>query len=313
MERKAAEAAMDSQHRAGPQVAIVGGGPAGLMAAEVLGRAGVSVTVYDAMPSVARKLLLAGKSGLNITHSEPHARLRERFGDAAVPLRMALDAMTGQDVQAFAAGLGVETFTGSSGRVFPVAMKASPLLRAWLARLAGLGVRVLTRHRWTGFDGPALVFETPEGKLRVTADAALLALGGASWPRLGSDAAWVPVLKERGVDIAPFRPANCGFDVGWSALFADRFAGAPVKSVATPIDGRAVKGEFVVTRHGIEGSLVYAACAALRDRLWRTARPHSWWISRRTGHRRLWPPACTGRRRSSVFPIACGVARGWRA
>ncbi|WP_377294477.1 TIGR03862 family flavoprotein [Rhizobium sp. SG2393] len=263
---------MESVTRPAPQVAIVGGGPAGLMAAEVLARAGIRVTVYDAMPSVARKLLLAGKSGLNITHSEPHARLRTRFGAAGGFLAHALDAMTGRDVEAFAAGLGVETFTGSSGRVFPVAMKASPLLRAWLARLAALGVKVRTRHRWTGFDGQALRFETPEGLARVTADAVLLALGGASWPRLGSDAAWVPLLAEKGVTIAPFRPANCGFDVRWSEMFATRFAGAPVKSVATPIGGRMVKGEFVVTGHGIEGSLVYAACAALRDRLLETGK-----------------------------------------
>ncbi|SIQ87883.1 hypothetical protein SAMN05880582_104160 [Rhizobium sp. RU20A] len=264
------QALMGSARHSAPQVAIVGGGPAGLMAAEMLGRAGVCVTVYDAMPSVARKLLLAGKSGLNITHSEPHERLRTRFGAAGDFLRDALDAMTGRDVEAFAAGLGVETFTGSSGRVFPVAMKASPLLRAWLARLAGLGVTVRTRHSWKGFDGQALLFETPDGPVHVAADAVLLALGGASWPRLGSDAAWVPVLAERGVTIAPFRPANCGFDVCWSALFAERFAGAPVKSVATGIDGRVVKGEFVVTRHGIEGSLVYAGCAPLRDRLLET-------------------------------------------
>ncbi|HLP66228.1 MAG TPA: TIGR03862 family flavoprotein, partial [Rhizobium sp.] len=194
-------------------VAIIGGGPAGLAAAERLSHDGYAVTVYDAMPTVARKFLLAGKSGLNITHSEPFERFAERFGSASPRLRAALDAFTPQEVRDWAAGLGTQTFVGSSGRVFPKVMKASPLLRAWLRRLDAQGVVIRTRHRWTGFAGSDLVFNTPDGEKRVASKVTLLALGGASWPRLGSDAAWVAPLRQNGVDIAPFRPANCGFDV----------------------------------------------------------------------------------------------------
>lgn len=248
-------------------VAIIGGGPAGLMAAEVLSAAGHSVTVYEAMQTVARKFLLAGKSGLNITHSEEYDRFVTHFGEALPRLKPALDAFTPEDVRRWADDLGAETFTGSSGRVFPRAMKASPLLRAWLARLERQGVTILKRHRWTGFSESGLLFETPDGPLDVTADAVLLALGGASWPRLGSDAAWLPWLREKGVDIADFRPANCGFDVGWSEVFRTRFAGAPVKSVVARSAAGSRQGEFVISEHGIEGSLVYAHAAALRDTL----------------------------------------------
>jgi uncharacterized flavoprotein (TIGR03862 family) len=249
------------------QVAIIGGGPAGLMAADVLSAAGIAVTVYDAMPTLARKFLLAGKSGLNITHSETFSRFAERFGSSSSRLRPALEAFSPDEVRAWAARLGTETFVGTSGRVFPKVMKASPLLRAWLRRLEGQGVLLKTRHRWTGFDGDGFRFETPEGAAIIQPDAVLLALGGASWPRLGSNGSWAPRLQERGVTIHDLQPANCGFDVAWSAFFAERFAGAPLKSVSTTSEAGTYKGEFVISRQGIEGSLVYAHSAALRDRL----------------------------------------------
>ncbi|MGI0528075.1 TIGR03862 family flavoprotein [Rhizobium giardinii] len=249
------------------QIAIIGGGPAGLAAAEVLSLSGYAVTVYDAMPTFCRKFLLAGKSGLNITHSEDYARFASRFGAACERLRPALDAFTPADVQAWASGLGTETFVGTSGRVFPKVMKASPLLRAWLGRLEAQGVTLLTRHRWTGFEGDGLVFETPNGRTVIRSDATLLALGGASWPRLGSDGAWISLLRNKGVEIADFQPANCGFDVAWSDVFKDRFAGAPLKAVTTTSDAGTFPGEFVISFNGIEGSLVYAHAAALRDRL----------------------------------------------
>ncbi|WP_104666089.1 TIGR03862 family flavoprotein [Ensifer adhaerens] len=253
-------------------IAIIGGGPSGLMAAEVLSERGHAVTVYDGMPTVARKFLLAGKSGLNITHSEDYAAFAERFGDASPRLRAALDAFTPEDVRQWAAALGTETFVGSSGRVFPKAMKASPLLRAWLKSLEGRGVKILTRHRWTGFQGKELVFDTPDGQMRISADAALLALGGASYPRLGSDAAWAPWLDEKGVAVTGLEPANCGFDVDWSETFRERFAGAALKAVTAASETGIVPGEFVVSKSGIEGSLVYAHTSVLRDRLLRGER-----------------------------------------
>ncbi|KQS83615.1 MULTISPECIES: TIGR03862 family flavoprotein [unclassified Rhizobium] len=253
----------------GKQIAIIGGGPAGLMAAEVLSSYGHAVTVYDGMPTFGRKFLLAGKSGLNITHSEDYARFATRFGSATERLRPALDAFTPDDVRAWAAELRTETFVGTSGRVFPTAMKASPLLRAWLRRLEAQGVRLLTRYRWMGFAEGGLKFETSDGAMTMHPDATLLALGGASWPRLGSDAAWVPLLADRGVAINPLQPANCGFDVGWSDIFRARFAGAPLKSVTTTSQAGTFPGEFVISKHGIEGSLVYAHSAALRDALTR--------------------------------------------
>lgn len=249
------------------RTAIIGGGPAGLMAAEQLSHAGHAVTVYEAMPTVARKFLLAGKSGLNITHDEPYERFVTRFGTAADWLRPMLDGFTPQDVRDWADGLGTETFTGTSGRVFPKAMKASPLLRAWLKRLEAQGVAILTRHRWIGFDGNACRIDTPHGQETVEADAVLLALGGASWPRLGSDAVWVPWLQAQGVGVAPFRPANCGFDCAFSETFAERFAGEPVKSVTATSAAGTTQGEFVISRNGIEGSLIYAHSSALRDAL----------------------------------------------
>jgi uncharacterized flavoprotein (TIGR03862 family) len=249
------------------KIAIIGGGPAGLMAAEVLSAAGHAVTVYEAMPTFGRKFLLAGKSGLNITHSEDFSSFAERFGSASARLRPALDAFTPDDVRAWAEDLGTETFVGTSGRVFPKVMKASPLLRAWLRRLETQGVALKLRHRWVGFAENGYRFETPEGPIIVRPDAALLALGGASWPRLGSDASWVPWLREKGIVITDLKPANCGFDVDWSDTFRARFAGEPLKSVSTTSDAGTFQGEFVVSKHGIEGSLVYAHSAALRDRL----------------------------------------------
>lgn len=248
-------------------IAIIGGGPAGLMAAEVLGAAGCKVTVYEAMPTVGRKFLLAGKSGLNITHAEDYHLFRMRFGTASGRLKAALDAFTPDDVRAWAAGLGSETFVGSSQRVFPRAMKASPLLRSWLRYLDELGVEILTRHRWSGFDGNGLRVEAPDGVEVIKPDATLLALGGASWPRLGSDAAWTDWLEQKGVEIERFRPANCGFDVGWSHVMRDGFAGAPVKGVTASSAAGTFPGEFVISKDGIEGSLVYHHAAALRDAL----------------------------------------------
>ncbi|MGE6742045.1 TIGR03862 family flavoprotein [Allorhizobium pseudoryzae] len=257
----------------GRTILILGGGPAGLMAAETLALQGHAVTVCEAMPTFGRKFLLAGKSGLNITHSEDFSLFRTRFGKANDRLAAALDAFTPNDVRDWAAKLGTETFIGSSGRVFPTAMKASPLLRAWLKRLGALGVSLRPRHRFVGFGGSGeSVIATPDGEIRLQADATLMAFGGASWPKLGSDAAWVAPLTEAGVEIADFRPANCGFDVAWSETFRDRFAGEPVKSVTATSDAGSRQGEFVISRHGIEGSLVYAHASALRDRLARTGK-----------------------------------------
>ncbi|MBB4954831.1 putative flavoprotein (TIGR03862 family) [Agrobacterium vitis] len=250
-------------------IAIIGGGPAGLMAADVLSGHGHRVTVYEAMPTLGRKFLLAGKSGLNITHSEPYERFVSRFGAANPRLRAALDAFTPQDVRNWAQSLGTETFVGSSGRVFPTVMKASPLLRAFIRHLEARGVTIRTRHRWTGFAQGGYRLETPEGDVIIQPDATILALGGASWPRLGSDGQWVPWLKRQGVAVNDFRPANCGFDVAWSELFQSRFAGQPVKSVTVTSATGTTQGEFVISRHGVEGSLIYAHSSALRDALLR--------------------------------------------
>lgn len=250
------------------RVAIVGAGPAGLMAAEVLAGQGVAVDVFDAMPSVGRKFLLAGKGGLNLTHGEDTAAFRTRYGAREREVASWLDRFDATAVREWAASLGVATFVGSSGRVFPVDMKAAPLLRAWLHRLRGQGVRFHMRHRWLGWsaDG-ALRLATPDGEVTVRPAATLLALGGASWARLGSDGAWWPLLDAAGIALAPLQPANCGFDVGWSEHLASRHAGAPLKSVAISHAGVRRKGEFVVTAGGVEGSLVYAFSAALRDEI----------------------------------------------
>jgi uncharacterized flavoprotein (TIGR03862 family) len=248
-----------------PGVAVVGGGPAGLMAAEMIAASGVAVAVYDAMPSVGRKFLMAGKSGLNLTHAEDFPRFLDRFGAARERLAPLLGEFGPAALRDWAAALGIATFVGSSGRVFPTDFKAAPLLRAWLRRLRGDGVSFHMRHKFCGWHDGALMFETPVGRVPVAAEATVLALGGASWPRLGSDAAWVPLLARRGVAIAPLLPANCGFEIGWSQHFRDRFAGVPVKSVALTVGGVSHRGEFVITEDGIEGSAVYAHAAALRD------------------------------------------------
>ena len=258
------------------RASVIGGGPAGLMAAEVLLAGGAQVDLYDAMPSVGRKFLLAGKGGLNLTHSEPQDAFIKRYGSRALAVSRWLDGLRPQALRDWAQGLGVDTFVGSSGRVFPVEMKAAPLLRAWLQRLRAQGLRLHMRHRWLGWetgDAPGwLRFATPAGEQTAHAGAVVLALGGASWPQLGSDGAWAPWLAARGADIAALRPANCGFDVGWSDYFATRFAGAPLKAVRlTFVDAQGQRfdrpGELVVTAGGIEGSLVYAASSLIRDEI----------------------------------------------
>ena len=277
------------------QVAIVGGGPAGLMAAELLSQSGVQVDLFDTKPSVGRKFLLAGRGGLNLTHSEPLPRFQTRFAERSALLSPMLEVFGPDALRAWAQGLGVETFVGSSGRVFPTDLKAAPLLRAWLHRLRQQGVRFHMRHRWLGWadasdathgdvatdaHGPVLRMASPDGERLVHAHATVLALGGGSWSRLGSDGAWLPWLQEKGVDVAPLRASNCGFDVAstgigrthWSEHLRSRFAGQPVKPVSlsfTDLQGhtRQQQGEFVLTDTGVEGSLIYAFSAAIRDRI----------------------------------------------
>jgi uncharacterized flavoprotein (TIGR03862 family) len=245
-------------------IAVIGAGPAGLMAAEVIAGSGLRVTVFDRMPSPGRKLLMAGRGGLNLTHSEPLDDMLSRYDGAAARLAPAIGAFPPEALRRWAEGLGQPLFVGSSGRVFPKAMKASPLLRAWLQRLSGLGVRFALRHRWMGFgaDHRTLLFE---GADPVVADGVVLALGGASWPRLGSDGGWAPVLAAQGIAISPFRPANCGFTIGWTEPFRDRFAGTPLKSIAVRFQGMSARGDGMVTGYGIEGGAVYALSRVLRD------------------------------------------------
>jgi len=251
------------------RVAIVGGGPAGLMAAEALSQRGLGVEVFDRMPTVGRKFLLAGRGGLNLTSGQPLDLFLERFQPPCRQLQDALRAFGPEAIRHWAAGLGIETFVGTSGRVFPVDMKAAPLLRAWVSRLRRADVRFHPRHRWVGWSpGLELHFETPAGPRLIRPYAAILAAGGASWSRMGSDGAWVPMLASRGVGIAPLRPANCGFEVSWSPHFRERFAVAPVKSVTARLPGGEPRqGEFVVTGFGVEGSLVYQFSAPLRDEI----------------------------------------------
>lgn len=291
------------------KVAVIGGGPAGLMAAEVLVEAGVAVDLYDAMPSVGRKFLLAGKGGMNLTHSEQADRFAERYGARRMQVEALLHDFGARQLRDWAQGLGIETFVGTSGRVFPSDMKAAPLLRAWLQRLrhpahGGRGVQFHMRHRWAGWDSEGrLRFDTPQGETAVAAGAVVLALGGGSWARLGSNGAWVPLLAARGVAVAPLLPANCGFDVavqrqlppegqalpvqavvapvGWSEFFASRHAGQPFKTVAiscSNTQGQRFqrKGEFVATATGVEGSLIYAASSLLRDEIIRTGHATLW-------------------------------------
>jgi uncharacterized flavoprotein (TIGR03862 family) len=256
--------------------AIIGAGPAGLSAAEVLAEAGIDVTLYERMASPARKFLMAGRGGLNLTHSEDFSRVLTRYGAAAERLKPFLDAFGPRDVRDWCAGLGQETFVGTSGRVFPGAMKASPLLRAWLRRLEPLGVKIRLRHDFRGFDQGAALFETPEGPLRVAADVMVLALGGASWPRLGADGSWVAPLAEAGLPSTPLRAANCGLLIGWSKFFAEKFEGQPLKNIALRSGSRVVRGEALITRRGFEGGAVYALSGDLRDS---AARDGEAWIS----------------------------------
>ena len=258
--------------------AIVGGGPAGLMAAETLNEAGIAVDLYDAMPSVGRKFLLAGKGGLNLTHAEALTQFIPRYAERAATLAPLLTAFDNTRLRDWAAALGIETFVGSSGRVFPKEMKAAPLLRAWLHRLRSRGVRIHVRHRWLGWtDDGGLRFQTPSGEVQTRPAATILALGGASWPQLGSDGAWQRLLTERSIAVRPLAPANCGFEVAWSAYLKEKFAGTPLKSVVgrvTDATGTAHRreGECIVTEHGLEGGLIYALSAPLRDTLAATGR-----------------------------------------
>ncbi len=264
---------MRSPDTAARRVAIIGGGPAGLMAAETVRAAGHHVDVYEAKGSPGRKFLIAGKGGLNLTHSDPQDLFVSRYRERAAEVGAWLADFDGPALREWARGFGVDTYVGSSGRVFPVDRKAAPLLRGWVRRLKEQGVRLHVQHRWTGWqDDGALRFDTPDGEVGAHADAVVLAMGGGSWPELGSDAAWVAPLAARGVDIAPLQPANCGFDIDWTAYFRERQAGAPLKPVVaywTALDGqpRSQQGECVISADGIEGSLVYAMAADLRDTL----------------------------------------------
>ncbi len=252
------------------RVAIIGAGPAGLMAAEVLAQAGVRVELFDAMPSVGRKFLLAGVGGMNITHSEARDAFLSRYAERRTEIARLLAEFDAEALRAWIHGLGIDTFVGTSGRVFPSDMKAAPLLRAWLKRLRELGVAIHTRHRWLGWDAQgALRLATPTGEIAVQADATLLALGGGSWARLGSDGAWVALLQARGIAIAPLQASNCGFEVSaWSPFLRDKFAGAPLKNVSLRLDDEAPRlGEFILTAQGVEGSLVYALSARIRQRI----------------------------------------------
>src|SRR5215203_3465575 len=248
------------------QVAVIGAGPAGLMAAEVLAEGGARVTVYDRMPSVARKFLMAGRGGLNLTHSEEHDRFLTRYGAAMPRLRSAIEAFPPAAVRAWCEGLGQDTFVGSSGRVFPKSFKTSPLLRALLRRLGDEGVEFKLRHHWIGWDEDgAGLFDAPEGREAFHADAVVLALGGASWPRLGSDGRWADVLAKAGIAVTPLRPANCGFIANWSDVFRERFQGQPLKRIALSFGGQSVRGEAIITRQGLEGGGIYALSAHLRE------------------------------------------------
>jgi len=248
-------------------IAIIGGGPAGLMAAEILSQHDVTVDLYESMPSLGRKFLMAGKSGLNLTHAEPYHTFITRYGDKQKQIEIHLKHFKPDDLLAWIKGLHIETFIGSSGRVFPKEMKASPLLRAWLQRLQTNGVTFHTRHHWKGWQEKFLIFDSPTGEVKRKPDATILALGGASWPKLGSRGEWCLWLEEAGIGIKPFYPANCSFIINWSTHFSEKFHGQPIKSVVLSFNDFKQKGEFVLTRTGVEGSLIYAASAKLRDEL----------------------------------------------
>ena len=254
------------------EVAIIGAGPAGLMAAEVLAGGGVGITIYDAMP-MGRKFLMAGRGGLNLTHSEALPVFLMRYGEAQPRLAPAIEAFPPASLRAWSEALGQPTFIGSSGRVFPIAFKASPLLRAWLRRLDARDVRLALRHRWSGWnDDGKLLFQTPDGKRVVDARATVLALGGASWPRLGSNGAWVETLAAKGVAVSPLRPANCGFTAAWSEIFRDRFEGQPLKGIALSFGSHTVRGEAIITRAGLEGGAIYALSGVLREAIANTGK-----------------------------------------
>jgi uncharacterized flavoprotein (TIGR03862 family) len=249
-----------------PHIAVIGGGPAGLMAAEIVSAGGATVSVFERMPSVGRKFLLAGRGGLNLTHGEDFEVFLRRYGDAEKYLRPAIEAFSPASLRAWCEALGQPTFVGSSGRVFPKSMKSSPLLRAWLARLRTGGVNFNLRHVWTGWaDENRLRVDAPDGPIEVQADAAVLALGGANWPKLGSDGGWQEILRAQGIDVAPLVPANCGFIAAWSDAFGERFQGRPLKGIELCFDGRRVRGEAMITRAGLEGSAIYALSGPLRD------------------------------------------------
>lgn len=271
-------------HAQSPKVIIIGGGPAGLMAAEIVARAGFRVAVYDAMPSVGRKFLLAGVGGMNITHAEAHEQLLLRYGDAAPWLKSYLDSFSATELRQWIHGLGIDTFVGSSGRVFPTDMKAAPLLRAWLHRLRELGVQFFPRHRWLGWaDNGDLLFQASEKSHVVTqqlsAAATLLALGGASWQRLGSDGAWVSLLRHKNIEVLDLLPSNCGFEAEWSSHFQQSCAGQPLPTISVTTKNLlgqsiVVRGEAMITHHGIEGTTIYALSAHLRDSILRDGFAH---------------------------------------
>jgi uncharacterized flavoprotein (TIGR03862 family) len=265
---RASALAMTQLPLLGRVIAIVGGGPAGLFAAEQLLPLGAKVSMFDAMGSLGRKFLIAGKGGLNLTHSEPKAQFRTRYSEGGAAVSRWLDDFDADDLRAFAAGLGVPTMVGTSGRVFPADLKAAPMLRAWLRRLRASGLQVFARHRLEHIsEGGALRFSTPDGAFQVSPDACVLALGGGSWAKLGSDGAWVHMLKQRGIALTPLMPSNCGFLVAWSAIFKQRAAGQAIKPCVLHFNDQTLQGEFVVTDYGVEGSAMYALSAALRRAL----------------------------------------------
>lgn len=301
---------------------VIGGGPAGLMAAERLAMAGFRVALHDRMPTLARKLLMAGRGGLNLTHSEPIDRFLTRYRDSDSRIRSAIEAFTPDDLRAWADRLGAETYVGSSGRVFPKAMKASPLLRNWIRRLEDLGVTFHLRSRWTGWstDGALRFMDGAGNGTSAQPDVTVLALGGASWPRLGSDAAWVPVLAAEGVEIAPFEASNCGFSVAWSDAFATRFAGEPLKRIALYVGDARVEGEAMVTASGIEGGAIYAIGRAIRIGLKRQDGPIEIGIDLKPGVNeatligslsriRKGDSLSNGLRKAGLPPVAIGLLR----